>query len=225
MAIGKTNRTEGKAYSLKLKLKEGEKFLDCARFDIQEKIEGAYKTTGNTDTVSGDLFRIETRVGDFEGQPIHSFKAGLRDAEKGEVYFVDVGLGSGLGRGLANSLLNLKAFSNVEIGLYPQTNRQTKKVYPAVAVRQGGSDDTVKWAYDPKAENSELPAPEEFKARGGKIEKDYTKQELFLLAKLTELGAKLGNEKPTAQTPEATAQPTRAAKPAATEQADQDVPF
>lgn len=222
MAIGKTNRTEGKSYSLKLKLKEGEKFLDCARFDIQEKVDGAYKTTGSATDVSGDLFRIETRVGDFNDQPIHSFKVGLRDAEKGEAYFIDVGLGSGLGRGLANSLLNLKAFNGVEIGLYPQTNRETKKVYPAVAVRQGGSDETVKWAYDPK--DGVIPAPEEFKARGGKMEKDYTKQELFLLEKLKELGAKLGGEKPAPETPKAISA-TKEAKPAATDKLDEQVPF
>lgn len=222
MAIGKTNRTEGKAYSLKLKLKEGEKFLDCARFDIQEKVEGAYKTTGNTTDVSGDLFRIETRVFEHDQGPIRSFKLALRDAEKGEAYFIDVGLGSGLGRGLANSLLNLKAFNGVEIGLYPQTNRETKKVYPAVSVRQGGSDETVKWAYDPK--DGVIPAPEEFKARGGKMEKDYTKQEVFLLEKLAELAAKLGGDKPATEAPKATSA-TKAAKPAPAEPIDESVPF
>ncbi len=229
MAIGKPNRGSGKSFTLKLKLKDGDEFLECARFDIQQKVGDKYEVTGNTTDVNGNLVGVETRIGDFEGQPIHSFKLALRDkndAGEDETYYVDASLGSGLGRGLANSILNLKAFDNVQLGLYPQTNKQTKKVYPAVSVRQGSADETVKWAYDPK--DGVIPAPEEFKARGGKIEKDYTKQELFLLEKLKELGAKLGNEKPAAEKSKDEAGPakaTKTAKPAATESLDEDVPF
>src|SRR6185503_10498113 len=67
---------------------------------------------------------------------------------------------------------------------YGQKNKETKKVYPAIAVRQGGKQETVKWKYDPKG--SELPAPREFEGKGGKVEKDWTKVEEFFFAKLTE---------------------------------------
>ncbi len=193
MALGKTNRIEGKAYSLKLKLKDGEKFLDCARFDVQEKQGTEYVTVSNTTDVSGDLFKLTTRVFEHDKGPIRSFNVALRDRTNNEAYFIDVGLGSGLGRSLANSILNLKAFSAVEIGLYPQKSKVDGKTYPAASLRQGGLDETVKWAFDPK---SGLPAAEEFKARGGKTEKDYTKQEEFLLEKLKEFGAKLEKATP-----------------------------
>lgn len=219
MALGKQQRNDGKAYSLKLKLKEGDLFLDCAHFDVQEKQGDAYVTIAKETDVSGDLFSLSTRLGDFNGQPIRSFKAGLRDAAKNEAYFVDVSLGSSVGRNLANSLLNLKDFKGVEIGLYGQKNKETRKVYPAVALRQGGNTDTVKWAYDPKT-TPEL-AVREFKGKGGKIEKDYSGAEEFLFAKLTEFGKVVEANRPARQEAPANEDPA----PAANEPADSDIPF
>ncbi len=189
MAIGKPGQSQGKAYSVKTRLKDGTTFLDCARFDLQEKQGDKYVTVQSTDTLDGDLFQVTTREGEYDGKPIRSFKLGLRDPSVGEAYFIDTSLGSSLGRNLANSILNLKAFDKVEIGLYGQKSKTNGKTYPAVAVRQGGSDETVKWAYDPK--EGVLPEAETFKARGGKTEKDYTNQEIFLLEKLAEFGKAL----------------------------------
>lgn len=178
MALGKTNRIEGKAYFLKLKLKDGERFLDVPVFDVTEKIDGKYVPVQKVEDVNGDLIKINTRLGEFEGSPIRNVTLVLKDRKKGEVYYVDFGLGSGLGRGLANSVLSLKEFVNVQIGLYGQKSKKDGKTYPAVSVRQGSSDETIKWAHDPK--DGILPAFREFKGKGGKLEKDWTETEEFL---------------------------------------------
>ncbi len=189
MALGKTDRIAGKAYSLKLKLKDGATFLDVPVFDVQEKQGDAYVSIQKVTDVSGDLIKVETRQNEYEGSPIRNVKLALRDAEKGEIYFTEFGLGSGLGRGLANSLLSLKAFNKVEIGLYGQKSKKDQKTYPAVSLRQGGSDETVKWAYDPK--EGVIPPAREFEGKGGKVERDWTKTEEFLFAKIQEFAAKV----------------------------------
>lgn len=232
MPLGKPGRTDGKAFSLKLRLKDGATFLDCAQFEVQEKQGDKYVTVQKTTDVCGDLFQITTREGEYDGKSIRSAKVALRDPELGETYFIDFSLGSNLGRNLANSLLNLKALNAVEIGLYSQKSATNGKTYPAVALRQGGADETVKWAYDPK--DGVLPAAEEFKARGGKIEKDYTNQEVFLLEKLAEFGKTLGKGSQSAGSP-APAAPAKAASKSAPKKAapaptssdgvDEDVPF
>lgn len=194
MALGKQNRQiEGKTFSLKLKLKDGEKFADVPFFEVSERTDekdaqGKYKYNkiGRETDVAGDLVFLETRVGEYEGNPVRSFTLGLQDNEKNEAYFVGVSLGSGVGRGLANSILNLKNFNNVQLGSYAQVNKDTKKSYGAVSLRQGDDSSTVKWKYDPKAANSEFPAPREFVGKGNKMERDYTAQEEFLVAKLNE---------------------------------------
>lgn len=225
MALGKQNKIDGKAISLKLQLKDGKSFLDCARFAIQEKgADGKYHDTSYETDVAGDLFRIEPRTGEYEGKPVYSFKLALRDPAQNEAYFIDVGLGSGLGRGLANSVLNLQAFDNVQVGLYPQQNKTTKKVYPAVALRQGEATDTVKWKYDPKAEGSEMPEPRIYEGPDGPA-KDYRKQEIFLLEKLTEFAKvveEMAKNAPKAA-PKATSTPTPESAPQ--ENLDEDVPF
>lgn len=195
MALGKTNRIDGKAYSLKLKLKDGESFLEIPQFDVQEKQGDKFVSIARETDVAGDLVKIETRVFDHDKGPIRSFKLALKDFEKNEIYFVDVGLGSGLGRGLANSILNLKGFTNVQVGLYGQKSKKDGKTYGAVSVRQGDEEGTVKWKYDPKAEKSPVPAIREYpgkidpKTKKPKMEKDDSAQQEFFLAQLNEFAA------------------------------------
>lgn len=217
MALGKQNRLEGKAYSLKLKLKDGEAFLETPVFDVQEKQGDKFVSIGRETDVAGDLVKIETRVFDHDKGTIRSFKLALKDSEKNEIYFVDTSLGSGIGRGLANSILNLKAFTNVQVGLYGQKSKKDGKTYGAVSVRQGDNDETVKWKYDPKAPNSPVPALEEIKVRGGKTDKDPTKQEEFFIAQLNEFAKVV--EEATKNAPKA---PKSAPKQAATEPKEGD---
>lgn len=188
MALGKQNKIEGKAYSLKLKLKDGANFLEVPQFEVREKQDGKYVVIGKETDVAGDLLRVETRLGDYEGQPIRNVSLTLKDFDKNEVYYVEFGLGSGLGRSLANSVLNLQGADNVQLGLYGQKNKESGKTYPAASLRQGDSNETVKWKYNPKEENSPLPAIREFKGKGGKIEKDATAVEEFLFEKIKKFG-------------------------------------
>lgn len=225
MALGKTNRFQGKSYSLRLKLKDGDKFLDVPQFEVQENQDGKYVATGQVDTVSGDLFRIETRSFDHAQGTIRSFKAGLRDREKNEAYFVDIGLGNSVGRNIANSLLNLPAFDSVELGLYGQ--KREGRVYAAASVRQGGVQETVKWKYDPKEVKELQPRQFEGKldpaTKKPKIEKDWTGPELFLFDKLTEFGKKLAAESASQEAPASAGQP--ATETPQQENLDEDVPF
>lgn len=234
MALGNKNKIEGKAYSLKLKMKEGETFLDVPYFDLQKKVGDEYKSmkgddlaaiTGSDELihdVAGQLVKVDTRIGEFEGSPVHSYTLALRDSNRNEVYYVNVGLGSSLGRSLANSLLNLTAFNDVEIGLYGQKNKETKKVYPAACLRQGDDRKVVKWKYDPKDPASGLPAAREFEGRGGKKERDYTAQEEFFIAQLKELGKKVeASSKGTKQPEKAPTAPV----PSNGDTLDEDVPF
>ena len=236
MAIGKRNQNNtGKAYSVKLKLKDGAKFLDCAEFEIQEKqgdkyvvLKGdALKAFAGSDgpiyDVAGDLISVDTRQGEFEGSPILNVTLGLKDSERNEIYFVGYVLSSNLGRGLSNSLLNLQAFNDVQIGLYSQTNKETKKVYPAVALRQGENQITVKWKFDPKVTEELLPRT--FAGKGGKTEKDFTDADNFLFAKIAEFGKTVkANPVKSASAPAATQASVENEAPASSG-GDEDVPF
>jgi len=234
MALGKQNKIiEGKAYSLRHRLKDGNTFVDVGFFEVQEKTgkdaqgKDVWSPAGRETDVAGDLVRIDTRLGEFEGNPIRSFVLSLRDSEKNEVYFTSFGLGSNLGRNVANSVLNLKAFNNVQFSNYGQLNKETKKTYPALSVRQGDDTTTVKWKYDPKG--NELPPPREFVGKGNKTERDYTAQEEFLFEKLKEFAKVVeaaNKNRPKSQSKN-DAQASVASTPSAPaqENLDEDVPF
>lgn len=194
MALGKPNRQfEGKSYSLQFKLKDGDKFVDVGYFQISEPTgekdangKNKYHDIGRETDVSGDLVNIMTDSRDTENGPVRSFTLALNDPDKKETYFTRFGLGSTIGRRTANAILNLQAFENVQLGSYSQQNKETKKVYPALSVRQGKNNATIKPKYDPKAPNSQLPPAREYEGKGGKKEYDYTAQEVFLFEKLKE---------------------------------------
>lgn len=201
MAIGKKNRFSGsKAYFAKIITKRDGKFLPLAEFQISVKgSEGEYKPLtaealkeltgedGPVRDVVGDLVSIDTRVGHYEDDPIYNVSLGLEDKGRGEIYFTDFTVGSSLGRNLANSVLNLQAFNNVQVGLYG--NKGTEgKIYSNVALRQGQIKETVKWKFKMGDENLK---PREFEGKGGKMEKDYTKVDLFLFEQLEKLGNSL----------------------------------
>lgn len=233
MALGKTKTfAEGKAFSLRHRLKDGTNFVDVGFFEVQEKKgkdaqgKDIWEKVGRETDVAGDLVRLDTRVGEYEGNPVRSFTLTLRDAEKNEVYFTTFSLGSALGRSTANSVLNLKNFTNVQFSNYGQINKQTKKTYPALSVRQGDDSTTVKWKYDPKAENSEYPKAREYVGKGNKTEYDYTAQEEFLLNKLNEFAKVIEAGRPKGNSPRTTAATTTTPTGApASENLDEDVPF
>ena len=200
MAVGKQgSQVAGKKFNAKLTLKEGTAFLDNPYWGFsakqtdgsyapftQEQLLEAFGVEGPIYDIAGDLISVDTRVGEYQGDPIHNVTLGLQDAERGEIYYAQFIANNNLGRSIANSLVNLKAFSNVQLGLWGQFSKATNKTYPACSIRQGDSRDTVKWKFDPK-EDANLN-PREFAGKGGKVEKDYTKVDEFMLAQINQLG-------------------------------------
>jgi len=210
MALGKSNRVDGKALSLKLATKRDGAFLPRPEWEVSIKqADGEYKTLNNQELVeavgvegplydvAGDLIGVDTRVGSYEDTPIYNVSLNLRDKDRNEVYFTGFSVGSILGRKLANSVLNLKAFTNVQVGLYNQQNKETKKVYGAAALRQGDDTATVKGKFDVKTD--ENMQPRVFEGKGGKQEKDWTKVDLFLFEQLKAFGEALRANKSNSQ--------------------------
>jgi hypothetical protein len=203
MAYGKQSSFKGRNISAKYTSKEGTTFLEVPYFLLSEKKGDKYpaltpeelKALTGAEThpteISGDLVEITTREGEYEGQPVRSFKLVLEDGDTRN--YVEFGLGSIVGRGVANTVLNLKGADNVRIGSYSSFNKAKGKAFPQVSVRQGDSEETVKWKYDPKAENSPLPKAREFQGKGGKVELDYTEQEVFLFNALNEFAKTVGD--------------------------------
>lgn len=218
MALGKSNRVDGKAFSLKLATKRDGAFLEKPEWEVQTKQpNGEYETlsaealrelTGSDGPcydVAGNLISIETRIGSYEDSPIYNVTLSLRDPKENQVYFAGFTVGSSLGRKLTNAILNLKAFDNVQVGLYSQLNKETRKVYGAAALRQGNDTATVKGKYDFKTDASLQPRI--FEGKGGKPEKDWTKVDLFLFEQLKAFneiikGAKAASQSSEAPSPE-----------------------
>jgi len=204
MAVGKSNQVSGKKFSTKIILKEGNQFLDKPYWGFTAKQpDGSYEPftqaqlletfgiEGPIYDLAGDLISVETRLGEYEGDPIHNITLGLQDLERGETYYAGFISNNNLGRSIANSLLNLKAFNNVQLGLWGQFSKANNKTYPACSIRQGDSRDTVKWKFDPKTDV--LLQPREFTGKGDKVQKDWTKVDEFLFAELKKLGSILND--------------------------------
>jgi hypothetical protein len=165
MGLGKPNRSDLKAFSLKIKTK------DLPKPEFVELPD-------RENTVSGTLIGVEPKETKWENKLIKSVNVTLTDGD--QIFFVTIPY-SNLGRSLMNAILNLKSFDDVEIGLY-QTKPKTDggKTYPAASLRQAG--EIVRWRF----ENKDLPAPEEIIFKGEKM-RDYTKMETFFAAQLKEL--------------------------------------
>ncbi len=225
MAYGNQGNSGGnidRLINAKYTSKEGTTFLEVPIFKLSEKQGDKYpdltkeqllELTGkdvHPVEVSGNLVEITVREGEYEGSPVRSFKAVLDDVikingeDKKVRTYVDFGLGSFNGRTAANLVLNLKAFDNVKFSSWASRDKDTGKSYSKISLRQGDSTETIKWKYDPKAENSPLPAPREFAGKGGKTERDYTAQEVFLyqeLEKFAEVVKAAAKNTPKANTP------------------------
>ena len=212
MAIGKSQRSDLVAYSFKIKTKD----LPKPVFEIKKRAGDKWEPFGTDDTVSGNIIGIEPKSFKHEGKEIKSISVTLQD--KGEIYFVTIPYTS-LGRGLMNSLLNLKAFNAVEIGLYQTKPREGQtKTYPAVSLRQGG--EIVKWKFEQK----DIPAPVEVKFKG-EIQRDFTAAEEFFSTHLVEFAKSIKRSAPVQPNENVSEGATKAAAPAAQEIDDDSVPF
>lgn len=207
MGLGKPQRKDLKAFSLKIKTKD----LPKPEFIVSERQGDKFvELPERESTVSGTLIGVEPSETVWQGKTIKSVNVTLTDAD--QIYFISVPY-SNLGRGLMNSLLGLKAFNDVEISLY-QTKPKTEggKTYPAVSLRQGG--EIVRWRYT----LDELPKPDEILFKGEKM-RDFTKVELFLAEQLKEL-----NKVVKSQVPVRSSETTVPADVSA-DNDDKDIPF
>lgn len=201
MAYGKQSAFKGRNINAKYTSKEGTTFLEVPYFLLSEKKGDKYpaltadelKELTGKDThpveISGDLVELTVRQGEYEGGPVRSFKLVLEDGDIRN--YVEFPLGSIVGRSVANTVLNLKARENVQFGSYSRFDKAKGKSFAQVSVRQGEGSETVKWKYDIKAEDSPLPKGREFQGKGGKIERDFTDQEVFLYNELVKFGETL----------------------------------
>lgn len=159
MAFGSGSRSFGPnavLYSFKIKTKD----LPAPVFEVSKKgadgkyapLEGKAKTASR---VSGNLTSASPKEHEHNGETIKSVNLTLQDGN--DVYFVGVGY-TFLGRNLMNSLLSLKAFDDIEIGLYqskPKPGAPIQKGFPSVALRQ--HNELVKGLYDPKKDLPPIP--------------------------------------------------------------------
>jgi hypothetical protein len=194
MALGKQQRKNNlKAFSLKIKLKNGDKFLEKPVFEVkQRKEDGKYELLPETHSeVSGNLIGVEAKEYVYKNNPIRSFTLTLQDKE--DIYFVNVPFNT-IGRNLANALLALKDFSDVSIGLYSTKPKvEGGKSYPAASLRQDG--EIVRW----KFEQDKLEAPDVTTFKGQTM-RDFTKQEQFFMAQLNELNKVIKSKAPASVT-------------------------
>lgn len=211
MALGKTTRKNDlKAFALKLKLKDGEKFLDKPVFEVSQRQGDKYVVLPEKQyEVTGNLIGVEPREYIYQEETIRSFTLSIQDND--EIYFVSIPFNS-LGRGLANSVLALPAFDNVQIGLYATKPKEKGgKSFPAASLRQ--NDEIIRWKFN----LADIPAPTVVKFKGKDL-KNYTDQEVFFSEKLREF-----NKVIKAKAPVAVSSNTEAAP--ATPEDKEDVPF
>ncbi len=173
MAFGTGNRSFGPnavLYSFKIKTKD----LPAPIFEVSKKgADGKYAVLaaphGTASRVSGNIISAAPKENVHEGKTIRSINLTLQDGD--DVYFVSVGE-TFLGRNLYNSLLGLKTFTDIEIGLYqskPKPGAVNQTGFASVALRQSG--ELVRGPYDPKG--TEMPKTKKVRVNG----KDQTDTE------------------------------------------------
>lgn len=209
-------------------------------FVVGRSVDG--KIVDDTETVtqvSGDLFRIEFKEREYNGETFEEPVLYLRgksalDETVSESYRLPIRFGIP-GRGLFNRLASLTDggdFSNLQVDYYRNRNG-----YETFGLKQAG--EPVKW----KFENADLPVPLEIKhpTTGKVLQRDYSELNALFRAELQKIADKVNKVKqPAAQEtkaetsapvkPAATkatkpVKPTKEAKPAATEKFHEDIPF
>ena len=178
MAFGTGSRSFGpKAvlYSFKIKTKD----LPSPLFDVKKKVGDEYVPQKETATrVSGTLISASPRENTHQGKVIKSINLTLQDGD--DVYFVSVGY-TYIGRNLFNSLLALKTFDDIEIGLYqskPKPDAKIKTGFASVALRQHG--ELVRGPFDPK---KDLPPIKKIVLNGATVS-DTTDVDAFFDGKM-----------------------------------------
>lgn len=114
--------------------------------------------------VSGDLYKVEIKEREYNGEVSKEAVFYLRDRTAHEAYRVPIRFGVA-GRGLINSFASLTEggdFTNLKIGYYENRNG-----YDTFSLRQ--NDEPVKWKYS----LDEQPKPEDIMHKGKLVKRDY----------------------------------------------------
>jgi hypothetical protein len=164
-------------FSFKIKVKD----IPSPIFEVSklDPTDNKYKVLDKPATVvTGSLYAVKPTDTKWNGKTISSVNLTLRDGD--DIYFVTVPW-SNIGRGLLNSILNLKEFNDVSISLWlPKPRKEGEKTYPTATVRQ--NDIIVKWKFSGDA----LPKAKTITFKD-QIMRDYTETDLFLKKQLVEL--------------------------------------
>jgi hypothetical protein len=194
MALGGTSNQTGKLFILKFTTKDKDKKNCPAHFSVLEKgSDGKYNQVDTVTRVSGNLFKVDVKDAEWQGDKYKVISLYLKDGE--EAYLLDFRM-TLPARSLFNSLLSLERYDGLAITAYDGKNG-----YPAIGLWQ--DDKMVKWKY----KLDELPAPETVKFKGKEMN-DYTKVDDFFAGELQTLAAKLGGNKRQAQAKPAPAEAT-----------------
>jgi hypothetical protein len=160
-----------------------EKNLEQPYFEIKQKEGDKYVTIHSVADkikyLGGNLVDLRNKVFQHEGKDIESVSATFVDAEKDEAYLLTISHGY-LGRNILNSLLSLKTFNGIEIGLYvtkPKPGHE--KGFNSAAVRQNQA-----LIYG-KFKNEELPKITKVKV-GKDVHSDTTEITAFFTAQVEE---------------------------------------
>lgn len=147
-------------------------------FSVTKKVDGKWTKDPETYTnVSGTLSKVELEQNDYQGDINKVAKIYLKDGD--DLYLLDLRY-SIASRGLFNSLLGLKEYTNVKVSIY-----RNKAGYLSYYVRQNESD--VAWAFT----REQVPAPVKVMFKG-KERSDFSDIDSFYEGKLQELSKKLG---------------------------------
>lgn len=187
--------------------------FEVGRVNAEGKIENDPNLT--VTSVSGDLFKLEFKQREFEGNITEEAVFYLRDksaGEQGESYRLPIRFGN-TGRSLFNTLASLadgNDFSGLQIDYY-----RSKKGYDTYAVKQHG--EKVSWKYELK----DLPVALEIKhpVTGKVLQRDYSEVNSFLKAELQKIAEKVNSGTTAAKAPE------KPQAPAAEEKKDEEIPF
>lgn len=175
--LGNENNQNGKLFILKIKSKDESDKPVAPFFTVTEKIDGNWKVTSKVKDVQGRISKVEVEEKEWEQETYSAVKVYLNDDSLQETYLLDLRFNN-LTRQLFNSLINVKDFGNVKIGLYEKTSKKDGKVYPNAAVREG--EKLVNWKHELDA----LPKVVEIPIKGKKPIRDYSEINDFYVTEL-----------------------------------------
>jgi hypothetical protein len=167
--------------------KDGKKCKPHFTVDRKDEAGEFIRDAETIQSIEGDLFRVEVRETEYNGEPSIEGVYYLRDDRandgQGEAYRVGIRFGVA-GCGLVNRLASLTEggdFTGLKIDYY-----ENKKGYDAYGLEKDGQ--RVEWRYS----MDEQPKPEPIMHKGKLVKNDYSARNEFYKAELLAIAAALG---------------------------------